>query len=143
MTTLDILDDLRTHRVPSTADWFEGSVQELELYDPGASGGSMIWSVWFDAGSRAKPHAHSFDQTLHVTEGAGILATETTRRTLAVGDWVTIPAGTWHWHGALPDRALCHVTVQRPGSTDWAVQRRDYDQGYDGEPFKAQRGTVD
>lgn len=125
-----ILDDLRSRRAPSTASWFEGSVQELELYDPGEGGGSMIWSVWFDAGSRAKPHVHGFDQTLHVTEGAGILATEGLRRPLKVGDWVTIPAGVWHWHGALPGQAMCHVTVQVRGTTDWDVDRKDFDEGY-------------
>ena len=130
MPPFPILDDLRSRRAPSTASWFEGNVQELELYDPGASEGSMIWAVWFDAGSRAKPHAHSFDQTLHVTEGEGILATETSRQTLKVGDWVTIPAGVWHWHGATPESDFCHVTVQRGGATDWDVERKDFDEGY-------------
>lgn len=130
MPPLTILNDLRSHRAPSTASWFEGTVQELELYDPAGGEGSMIWSVWFDAGSRAKPHAHSFDQTLHVTEGEGILATETTRQRLQLGDWVTIPAGVWHWHGATHTSPLCHVTIQRGGATDWTVERRDFDEGY-------------
>lgn len=130
MPPLEILDDLRSRRKPSSATWFEGTVHELELYDPAGSEGSMIWAVWFDAGSRAKPHAHSFDQTLHVTEGEGILATETTRQPLTVGDWVTIPAGIWHWHGATPNSPMCHVTIQRGGATNWEVERRDFDVGY-------------
>jgi quercetin dioxygenase-like cupin family protein len=130
MPPFTILNDLRDRRAPSTAAWFEGRVHELELYDPGDAEGSMIWAVWFDAGSRAKPHVHSFDQTLHVTEGEGILATETTRQALRVGDWVTIPAGVWHWHGATPDADFCHVTIQRGGATDWDVERRDFDEGY-------------
>ena len=71
-----IVNDLRAARAASTASWFEGTVHELELYDPAGAGGSMIWAVWFEPGSRAKPHAHGFDQTLHVTEGEGVLATE-------------------------------------------------------------------
>ncbi len=124
---LTIVRDLRAARQPSTASWFEGTVHELELHDPGESGASAIWAVWFDAGSRAKPHVHSFDQTLHVVEGEGILATRDTRQRLQVGDWVTIPKGVWHWHGATPDEGLCHVTIQQPGPTDWDVERHDFD----------------
>ncbi len=129
-----IVNDLRAARVPSTASWFDGVVHELELYDPHGAGGSMIWAVWFDAGSRAKPHAHTFDQTLHVVEGEGVLALESGARRLVMGDWVTIPRGTWHWHGATPDVAMCHVTVQLGGATDWEVQRRDFDDYAVGPP---------
>jgi quercetin dioxygenase-like cupin family protein len=121
-----IVNDLRAARAASTASWFEGTVHELELYDPADRGGSMIWAVWFDAGSRAKPHAHGFDQTLHVVEGEGVLATEDGARRLVVGDWVTIPRGMWHWHGATPDTGMCHITIQVPGTTDWEVERRDW-----------------
>lgn len=129
-----ILSDLRGARAASTASWFEGVVHELELYDPAGQGGSMIWAVWFEPGSRAKPHAHSFDQTLNVIEGEGVLATADGARRLVVGDWVTIPAGVWHWHGATPDSGLCHVTIQLGGATDWEVDRRDFDEYAVGEP---------
>lgn len=129
-----IVNDLRAARAPSTATWFEGVVHELELYDPAGAGGSMIWAVWFDAGSRAKPHIHAFDQTLHVVEGEGVLATGSGARRLVVGDWVTIPRGVWHWHGATPDQGMCHVTIQLGGTTDWDVERRDFDEYAVGEP---------
>jgi quercetin dioxygenase-like cupin family protein len=129
-----IVHDLRARRAPSTATWFEGVVHELELYDPAGAGGSMIWAVWFEAGSRAKPHIHEFDQTLHVVEGEGVLATEAGAQRLAVGDWVTIPRGVWHWHGATPGRRLCHVTIQLGGTADWDVDRRDFDDYAVGEP---------
>lgn len=129
-----IINDMRSQRAASTASWFDGTVHELELYDPAGQDGSMIWAVWFDAGSRAKPHVHEFDQTLHVVEGEGVLATETEARRIVVGDWVTIPRGTWHWHGATPDHAMCHVTIQRGGTSHWDVDRRDYDAYAIGEP---------
>lgn len=122
-----ILNDLRADRAASAATWFEGTVHELEIYDPDGRGGSMIWGVWFDPGSRAKPHVHDFDQILHVVEGEGVLATEDGARRLVVGDWVTVPRGLWHWHGATPEHGMCHVTIQVPGTTDWDVPRRDFD----------------
>ena len=129
-----IVNDLRAARAPSTASWFEGTVHELELYDPAGQDGSMIWAVWFEPGSRAKPHIHEFDQTLHVVEGEGVLATAEGAQRLIVGDWVTIPAGVWHWHGATPDTGLCHVTIQRGGTSHWDVERRDFDAYLIGDP---------
>jgi quercetin dioxygenase-like cupin family protein len=127
MTDAKILSDIRDRRALSRASWFEGTVHELELYDPSAAGaGSMVWAVWFDRASRSKPHAHSFDQLLHVVEGEGILATARERRRIAVGDWVTVPAGLWHWHGATRDSELCHITIQVGGATDWDVEPRDF-----------------
>ena len=123
-----ILNDLRAGRAPSGASWFDGTVHELEIYDPNGGGGSMIWAVWFDAASRAKPHIHDFDQILHVVEGEGVLATEAGARRLVVGDWVTIPRGLWHWHGATQDQGMCHVTVQKGGTTNWDVARLDFDE---------------
>lgn len=125
-----IVNDLRARRQQSTASWFEGTVHELEIYDPADAPASMMWAVWFTAGSRAKPHVHHFDQTLHVIEGEGILATADERRPLRVGDWVTIPAGVWHWHGATPETGMCHVTIQPRGTSDWDVDRGDFDEGY-------------
>ncbi len=130
MSFPEILTDLRAIRQQSTASWFEGTVHEAEIYDPGEAPASMMWAIWFEAGSRAKPHVHHFDQTLHVVEGEGILATADERRPLRVGDWVTIPAGVWHWHGATPDSGLCHVTIQQRGTSDWDVDRKDFDEGY-------------
>jgi quercetin dioxygenase-like cupin family protein len=45
-------------------------------------------------------HTHSSDQVLFVTEGTGIIATETTQQEITVGDVVHIPAEEKHWHGA-------------------------------------------
>jgi quercetin dioxygenase-like cupin family protein len=69
-----------------------------------------------------------------VIEGEGVLATAEGVQRLVLGDWVTIPAGTWHWHGATPDSGLCHVTIQLGGPTDWEVDRRDFDDYAAGEP---------
>jgi quercetin dioxygenase-like cupin family protein len=48
---------------------------------------------------------------LIVTEGKGILATESERKEITVGDVAVIPAGEKHWHGATDDSAMTHIAI--------------------------------
>ena len=72
--------------------------------------------VHFGRGVRNKFHSHSGDQLLIVTEGKGIVATDTEEREVTVGDVILFPAGEKHWHGATPDSAFSHITVQIKGN---------------------------
>ena len=62
-------------------------------------------------------HVHDVDQVLYVTAGEGIIATETEEITIRPGDFVVIPAGEKHWHGATPELGL--------------LAHRDIDEGQD------------
>ena len=73
--------------------------------------------VSFAAGARNKFHAHTTDQVLYVTEGAGIVATEQQEVRVTQGDTAWIPAGEKHWHGATPDSDFSHISLQAAGST--------------------------
>src|ERR671923_998613 len=77
-----------------------GPVTRQPLVTPEMSNDFNIGIVHFSAGVRNKMHTHSSDQVLFVTEGTGIIATETTQQEIAVGDVVHIPAEEKHWHGA-------------------------------------------
>jgi quercetin dioxygenase-like cupin family protein len=114
-------------------DWFPGGpVYQQALIEPVVEGELSALSVSFSAGARTRPHVHPVDQLLYVVEGVGILATEEEKRYIRDGDWVRIPAGTWHWHGATPDKALVHVSIKPFGATDWTSEWRDwetYEQG--------------
>ncbi|MGJ3558571.1 cupin domain-containing protein [Streptomyces sp. INA 01156] len=82
-------------------DWFPGGpVHQQNLVEPVEEGELSALSVSFEAGARTRPHVHPVDQLLYVAEGVGILATDEEKRYIRTGDWVRIPAGTWHWHGA-------------------------------------------
>jgi quercetin dioxygenase-like cupin family protein len=72
--------------------------------------------VAFSAGSRNKFHQHTGDQILIVTEGTGVVATDTEERTVTEGDVILIPAGENHWHGAPGDTPMSHITVQAKDS---------------------------
>jgi quercetin dioxygenase-like cupin family protein len=65
--------------------------------------------VNFGKGVRNKFHAHDSEQVLIVTAGRGIIATETEKEVIAVGDVVLIPAGEKHWHGATEESEFSHI----------------------------------
>lgn len=77
--------------------------------------------VDFENGARNTLHVHDGDQVLIVTEGEGIVATETQEYRVTVGDVVIIPAGEKHWHGAQPGHSMSHFGIMAvsPGQTEF------------------------
>lgn len=64
-------------------------------------------------------HTHAVGQTLHVTDGIGVVATRDEVIVMRPGDTVYTPPGEWHWHGATPDRFMIHLAMWEapaPGS---------------------------
>ncbi|MCC6224572.1 MAG: cupin domain-containing protein [Thermoleophilia bacterium] len=114
-------------RPPPNPEWFPGSVRQQRLNDPDDERGVELIAVWFEPGSRTRPHVHAADQVLQVVDGEGIVAIEAERRLIRAGDWVVVPAGAWHWHGATPGSAMCHVSIKQRAETDWTVPWRDFD----------------
>lgn len=80
------------------------------------SGEYNVNVVNFGKGVRNKFHTHDSEQILIVTSGKGIIATETEKKVITVGDVVIIPTGEKHWHGATKDSELSHIYVSRLGS---------------------------
>ena len=75
--------------------------------------------VNFSRGAVNVFHTHTADQILFVTEGKGIVATETEEVTVTPGTFIFIPAGEKHWHGANPDSTFSHIFVSPPGYTEF------------------------
>jgi quercetin dioxygenase-like cupin family protein len=101
-----------------------------ELYQPDRDGEeSEVVAVFFDAGARTTPHTHESAQVLHVVSGRCIVVLEDERRIVEAGDFVVIPCGVWHWHGATGEGPMCHVSIKLPGRTNWTVPRRDWAAG--------------
>lgn len=91
-----------------------------------------VFAVHFAAGGRTHPHVHRSGQVLHVTDGEGIVADRSGRRTVQPGDVVTVLPGEWHWHGGTPSSPMSHLTIQvtTPGDIDWDVDEGDWADGY-------------
>jgi 4-carboxymuconolactone decarboxylase len=64
-------------------------------------------------------HIHDYDQVLYVTEGEGIIATEKEEIRISKGDFVVIPAGEKHWHGAAPGENFSHIAISTRGKTSF------------------------
>lgn len=106
---------------------FDGDVRMQDLHLDAPEDGVELVAVFFEPGARTLPHTHPVEQTLVVVEGEGIVADETGRRRMQTGDVVVVPAGVWHWHGATPESAMCHLAAKHPSETDWdGVPERDW-----------------
>lgn len=118
---------------------FSGPVFIQELNDAVEAPGLEILAVFFEAGARTIPHAHSTDQLLYFVEGEGIVGTRTARRLYGPGGMAVIPANEWHWHGATPTSAMCHLSIRPGGPSTWApdVPMHDWDTYMAGAPRDA------
>ena len=86
--------------------------------------------VRFAPGARNAWHAHALGQTLHVTEGIGLIQSSTGEVfKVRPGDTVYTPPGEWHWHGAASDHFMTHLAMwEAPADgpeSEWGEQVSD------------------
>lgn len=82
--------------------------------------------VRFAPSARTAWHSHAVGQTLHVTEGRGLIQSRG-GDVIAIrpGDTIYTRPGEWHWHGAAPDHFMTHIAMwESPGEgqgpeSDW------------------------
>ncbi len=104
-------------RTRSVAEIFSGHVETQTIVGGEHSPDLRLSEVHFEDGARNRWHVHSTDQILLVTEGDGIIATETEQQDLAPGVIALIPANTKHWHGAKPGKNMTHWSILGPANT--------------------------
>jgi quercetin dioxygenase-like cupin family protein len=81
--------------------------------------GVSMNTVHFTPGARTDWHTHPGGQALHVTSGAGWVASRGEQaQPIRSGDIVWASPGEEHWHGAGDDSFLTHLAVSL-GTTDW------------------------
>jgi quercetin dioxygenase-like cupin family protein len=92
---------------------FEGSVWVRSLTSADAGSQLISGVVQFAAGARTKMHTHTRDQLLYIVSGIGKVGTREDDHVVATGDFVVIPAGEPHWHGAGDTGSpMAHFMVQ-------------------------------
>jgi quercetin dioxygenase-like cupin family protein len=123
----------------TSADWtddptrFSGRVGRKALAMTGEGIGAL--AVFFDAGSRTRPHLHAYDQILICVDGEGVVATaapfeEPEVVTIRPPEVAHIPRSTWHWHGAKRDSPMTHISilVQDEGDLWEGVDLKDWEE---------------
>lgn len=94
------------------ADKFTGDV-----YVDGLSAGPdaarlIAAAVKFTPGARTNWHKHATGQTLHCTEGEGLVVTrDGSVARITPGDTVVCPPDEEHWHGATSERFMRHIAM--------------------------------
>ncbi|MFN8559652.1 MAG: cupin domain-containing protein [Dehalococcoidia bacterium] len=108
------LDDAEPQ--PSDAAIFMGGVASRPLLDQPTEH-VRLGLVRFSPGARTRLHRHTYEQVLVITEGKGIVATESEQWVVTPGAVVVIPQGEPHTHGATEDTAMAHISIGTPGET--------------------------
>jgi quercetin dioxygenase-like cupin family protein len=121
----------------SMLKYFEGQVEIKKMVTEATSKEAEAYLVTFSRGARTKLHYHETDQILVATKGKGIVVLQTKvemdgenvarvrmdeAHNLEEGDFVCVPAYTWHWHGAQKGEDFAHIQVKKPGKTTWLEQ---------------------
>lgn len=96
------------------------------------NGDTDVYNVTFAPGTRNDWHRHAVGQILLCTQGTGYYQERgRMARRLEPGSVVSIPADTWHWHGAGPSGVFVHIGItpkSSENSTVWGetVGEADY-----------------
>jgi quercetin dioxygenase-like cupin family protein len=81
-----------------------------------------VYSVHFSPGAHTAWHRHATGQTLHVTEGVGLVQSRGGELVeMRPGDTIYTPPGEWHWHGAHPSHFMTHLALWE-APTDGGVE---------------------
>ena len=94
------------------ASTFTGDVYVNPIYQGEEPSRMIVSLVRFILGARTNWHSHAVGQTLHVTDGIGLVQTrDGTVIRMRPGDTVYTPPGQEHWHGATAGNFVCHLAM--------------------------------
>jgi quercetin dioxygenase-like cupin family protein len=123
---MEFLPEQPTVKAP--AEWFSGDVH----FDVIArSQTARVNTVRFAPCARTAWHSHALGQTLHVTDGVGLIQARGGEvQVIRPGDVIWTPPGEEHWHGAAPDRFMVHTAIWEGDDTTWGDLVTDEEYGY-------------
>jgi quercetin dioxygenase-like cupin family protein len=91
---------------------FTGDVYVTPIYNGTGPSRMTVALVRFTPGAHTNWHSHAVGQTLHVTEGVGLVGTrDGTALRVRAGDTVVCPPGEEQWHGAAADTFMSHLAM--------------------------------
>jgi quercetin dioxygenase-like cupin family protein len=107
---MELLPVRPTVKTPSQA--FTGDVYMTPIYNGTGPSKMTAALVRFTPGARTNWHSHAVGQTLHVTEGVGLVGTrDGSVVRIHAGETVICPPDEQHWHGAAADTFMSHLAL--------------------------------
>ena len=98
--------------VKAPAERFTGDVYPTMIKTPEPPSRLVSAMVRFTPGARSNWHSHALGQTLHVTEGVGLVVNRNGQVIrMRAGDTVWTPPGEEHWPGGTAENFMCHFAV--------------------------------
>lgn len=98
--------------VKGPAATFTGDVYVTAIYSGTEPSRMTVALVRFTPGAHSNWHLHAVGQTLHVTEGVGLVGTrDGTVLRIHAGQTVICPPDEEHWHGAATDTFMSHLAM--------------------------------
>ena len=127
----------KTPRTKGPDELFTGDVHFDVIAKGEAPSQLRVNLVRFAPGARTAWHRHANGQTLHVTDGVGLVQSRGGDViVMKPGDTVYTPPGEWHWHGATDQDFMCHLAMweglagdQDGPETEWAAHVTDEEYG--------------
>jgi quercetin dioxygenase-like cupin family protein len=99
-----------TAKAPAQA--FTGDVYVTPIYSGQEPSRMTVALVRFTPGAHTNWHSHAVGQTLHVTEGVGLVGTRNgSVLRVRAGDTIVCPPGEEHWHGASAETFMSHFAM--------------------------------
>ena len=101
-----------TNTTKGPADRFTGDVYVDGIYAGEEPSRMTVAHVRFTPSARTNWHSHTVGQTLHCTDGTGLVVTrDGTVIALRPGQTVWTPPGEEHWHGAATSCFMSHLAM--------------------------------
>ena len=119
-----------TAKAPAQA--FTGDVYVTPIYTGQEPSRMIVALVRFTPGAHTNWHSHAVGQTLHVTDGVGLVGTrDGSVLRIRAGDTVICPPDEDHWHGAAADTFMSHLAMleSRPDGGDPTTWREPVPDG--------------
>lgn len=106
---MESLPHTQTNHGP--AEWFAGDVYYEVIAWGEEPSRIRVNLVRFTPAAHTAWHKHACGQTLHVTDGVGLVVTREKVIVMRPGDTVWTPPDEWHWHGAGPNDFMAHLAM--------------------------------
>ncbi len=107
---MHVVTETPTLKAPS--ERFTGDVYLNPIQGPEAPARLNGALVRFTPGARTNWHSHALGQTLHITDGVGLVGTRDGNVVrVRAGQIVTCPPGEEHWHGGTDTTLMTHIAL--------------------------------